>query len=147
MENSASPHLNLHAIRERLGLSQTEFAALLGYSPRTVQSCEQGWRQPSPALEKAALLLLMSHVHGPKFSELCCWDTKHCPDDRRNRCIAYRARQGHLCWFLTGTLCGGERVHDWSEKRELCFRCDFFREMLHDASPIVGEGEAFVCPD
>jgi DNA-binding XRE family transcriptional regulator len=147
MPTLATPRLNLRAVRDRLGLSQSEFAALLGYSARTVQSCEQGWRQPSPALEKAALLLLLSHLNGPQLSEFHCWEAKRCPEDRRARCIAHLARQGHLCWFLTGTLCGGERLHDWPEKRELCFRCDFFRRMLQDASEIVGEGEAFVCPD
>jgi len=146
MDNSGT-HLNLRAVRGRLGVSQSEFAALLGYSPRTVQSCEQGWRRPSPALEKAALLLLISHVQGPRFPECACWESRSCPADRRERCIAYRARQGHLCWFLTGTLCGGERLHDWPEKRELCFRCPFFRNMLQDASSIVGDGEGFVCPD
>jgi len=147
MDTAETPRVNLRAIRDHLALSQSEFAALLGYSPRAVQSCEQGWRQPSPALEKAALLLLISHLNGPQFSDFSCWDTKECPADRRDKCIAYRARQGHLCWFLTGTLCGGERLQDWPEKREHCFRCSFLRGMLQDAAVIVGEGEAFQCPD
>ena len=39
-------------IRERLGLSQGEFATLLGISVRTLQEWEQGRRDPSgPALQ------------------------------------------------------------------------------------------------
>lgn len=124
--------LTLRVIRERIGLSQTAFASLLGFSPRTIQSCEQGWRHPSPALEKAALLLLISHLRGENFPRLLCWEDRDCPTSRREQCIAYRTRQGHLCWFLTGTLCGGKRLHDWGEKREQCFRCSFLRRMLED---------------
>lgn len=34
------------AIRERLGLSQTRFAAIIGVSVRTIQNWEQGRREP-----------------------------------------------------------------------------------------------------
>lgn len=37
------------AIRERTGLSQTQFATLLGVSARTLQDWEQGRRAPSGA--------------------------------------------------------------------------------------------------
>lgn len=40
------------AIRERMRLSQAEFAALLGISPRTLQNWEQGHRRPTgPAMQ------------------------------------------------------------------------------------------------
>jgi len=38
---------NVQAIRERTGLSQSAFAALLGVSTRTLQEWEQGRRQPT----------------------------------------------------------------------------------------------------
>lgn len=40
---------SVSAIRERTGLSQTEFARLLGVSLRTLQEWEQGRRAPSGA--------------------------------------------------------------------------------------------------
>ena len=40
---------DVQAIRERLGLSQSAFAALLGVSTRTLQDWEQGRRQPTGA--------------------------------------------------------------------------------------------------
>lgn len=41
--------INVAAARERTGLSQTQFAAALRISPRTLQHWEQGRRQPSGA--------------------------------------------------------------------------------------------------
>ena len=37
---------NVKAIRERLGLTQSSFAALMGVSSRTLQNWEQGRREP-----------------------------------------------------------------------------------------------------
>ena len=50
------------AIRQRTGLSQTRFAALLGVSVRTLQECEQGRRAPSGA----ARTLLMVAAKNPQ---------------------------------------------------------------------------------
>jgi len=49
-------------IRERTGLSQAKFAALLGVSVRTLQEWEQGRRAPSGA----ARTLLMVAAKNPK---------------------------------------------------------------------------------
>ena len=49
-------------IRDRLGLSQTRFAALLGVSVRTLQDWEQGQRAPSGA----ARTLLVVAARNPK---------------------------------------------------------------------------------
>jgi putative transcriptional regulator len=47
------------SIREKMGLSQDEFASLLGVSKRTLQEWEQGRREPhGPAL---SLLLVAEH--------------------------------------------------------------------------------------
>jgi putative transcriptional regulator len=44
------------AIRERTGLSQADFARLLGVSVRTLQECEQGRRAPSGAARTLLLI-------------------------------------------------------------------------------------------
>ena len=125
------PDLDLHTIREELGLSQSAFATLLGYSVRTIQSCEQGWRHPSPALEKTALMLYIARQQGREFSKLACWDLLKCPPEHRDQCVAFMTGQGHLCWFLTGNLsCAQKPLHDWEEKKRICSRCSFFQKLL-----------------
>jgi putative transcriptional regulator len=58
---------NAAAVRETYGLSQQEFAALLGISVRTLQNWEQGRRQPHGP---ARVLLRVAAEH-PK----AVWDT------------------------------------------------------------------------
>ena len=43
------PEPEVKAIRERLGVSQDKFAAILGVSKRTVENWEQGRRHPTGA--------------------------------------------------------------------------------------------------
>ena len=51
---------NVHSIRSNLGLSQTEFALMIGVSHRTVQNWEQKRREPEGAA-KALLLVAQRH--------------------------------------------------------------------------------------
>ena len=50
------------AIRENMGLTQEEFALILGISPRTLQEWEQGRRQP----RGPARSLLLVAMHDPQ---------------------------------------------------------------------------------
>jgi len=54
-------------VRTKTGLSQTEFAKLLGVSVRTLQDWEQGRRQPSGA---AKSLLKIAEKHPATLLEL-----------------------------------------------------------------------------
>lgn len=54
-------------IREKTGLSQARFAALLGVSVRTLQDWEQGRRSPSGA---ARTLLLIAHKNPSALLEV-----------------------------------------------------------------------------
>ncbi len=53
--------------RTRMGLSQTEFATLMGVSPRTLQDWEQGRREPTGA---ARTLLRVAATHPEVLLEL-----------------------------------------------------------------------------
>ena len=58
---------SVSAIRERTGLSQAEFARLLGVSLRTLQEWEQGRRAPSGA---ARTLLLIAAKNPRALSDV-----------------------------------------------------------------------------
>lgn len=51
------PHVDVLAIRQRMKLSQAEFARRFGFSPRAVQDWEQGRRKPETAA-RAYLLVI-----------------------------------------------------------------------------------------
>jgi putative transcriptional regulator len=67
-QSHATPDLSRHSIaapdaksvREMLGLSQVQFAALIGISPRTLQNREQGHRRPE-GTARALLRVAESH--------------------------------------------------------------------------------------
>jgi len=122
--------MSVREIRAEMGLSQSELAGLAGISRRAVQSYEQAWRQPSSLVERMLLLLLMAHRRGGRLSRFRCWEQKKCPPGVRARCIAYVTRQGHLCWFLTGTMCEGRRQKSWGDKLHACLDCGFMQELL-----------------
>jgi len=125
--------VDIAEIRREYGLSQAEFADLMGTSLRTVQSWEQGWRKPSPAAERSALLLLMAWRLGGRFGTELCWEHTGCSQADRDRCLAYQSKQGHLCWFLTGNVCRGRRFRNWSDKMSVCEECGFFSGLLREA--------------
>ena len=122
--------IRVQEIRAEMGLSQSELAGLAGISTRAIQSYEQEWRQPSELVERMLLLLLMAHRHGARLSGFRCWKQKECAPGVREKCIAYVTRQGHLCWFLTGTMCEGQRQESWSDKLRLCLDCSFMQGLL-----------------
>lgn len=122
--------VDLKAIRKELGLSQAALARLVGFSTRAIQSCEQGWRTPGPQLEKSAILLLMAHRKGGRLSEFRCWEVMDCKPERCGECITYRSGQGHLCWYLSGTLCQSHKEQPWEKKRGTCVKCKLFQTLL-----------------
>jgi len=124
-------NVSVRSIRSEMGLSQSELANLVGVGKRAVQSYEQGWRRPSEMVQRTLLLLLIARRNGAGLSQLRCWDRKKCPAEVRGKCIAHLTRQGHLCWFLTGTMCEGKARRSWAEKLETCLDCDFMQLLLH----------------
>lgn len=60
-------HSPMIAVRTAAGLSQAQFAALIGVSARTLQEWEQGRRQPSGA---AMTLLKVAERHPDVLREL-----------------------------------------------------------------------------
>jgi DNA-binding XRE family transcriptional regulator len=130
-------YLDLKTVRAWLGLTQTELAHLLGVSVRTVQACEQGWRNPSPSVERSCLLLLMVHANGPDINDHTCWETMGCEPEEREDCLVYRTEQGHLCWLLSGQICKGVHLGTWEDKKSHCGGCEFFLRLFPEGIPTV----------
>lgn len=133
---ASQAYVDLKAVREAIGVSQSEFADMICVSARAVQSCEQGWRNPSPGVERSALLLLLARRHGDCLCTHQCWETVGCPEEDRDGCLVFQTRQGHLCWLLSGTHCRGIRLRSWEDKKATCFACPFLRELLPEGVPV-----------
>jgi DNA-binding XRE family transcriptional regulator len=115
-------------IRQRLGKSQKEMAQLLAISLKAVQSFEQGWRNIPAHVERQALFLvaMKDARDGGKY----CWDIQDCPPERKEKCPAWEFQSGHLCWFISGTICHGEVHGNWESKMKICRECEVFRSMF-----------------
>jgi len=135
--------LDVREIRGEMGLSQSALAATLGIGKRAIQSYEQGWRSPPEMVQRMLLLLLIAHRNGAGLARSRCWEQKECSPEVRERCIAHVTRQGHLCWFLTGTLCEGVRQKTWAEKLRMCLNCSFMQDLLN---PVCAEEAAAESP-
>ena len=125
--------LDVRRVRDELGLSQSQFADLAGVSTRAIQSCEQGWRTPSSALERTILLLLLAYRNGRELGDLACWETRDCPADVRDGCLVFWCRQGHICWLLSGNKCDGRPMRTWKEKKTACGECSFMKRLIATA--------------
>ena len=122
--------LDVRRVREELDLSQSRLADCVGVSVRTIQSCEQGWRTPSVALEKSLLLLLIASRSGSQLAERVCWEAGGTEPGVCDSCLVRRSGQGHLCWLFSGNLCQGKRLRSWSEKKTVCGECGFLHQLL-----------------
>lgn len=118
-------------LRKELNKTQRELAELLGTSLKAIHSYEQGWRSVPPHVERQ-LLFLFSRVRNRKKPIRDCWTIKHCPASMKRKCPAWEFRSGKWCWFITGTICGGEVQARWSEKIRMCRGCDVFFSHLSD---------------
>lgn len=118
---------DIRAVRDRLAVTQKEMAELLGTSTRAVQSYEQGWRQPPPAVERMAVLLL--HLRSRETGSVRpCWELRNCPPEAREQCPSCEFGQGEFCWMVTGNCCEGRRLDSWREKAACCEACPVLRE-------------------
>ncbi len=116
-------------IRKRLGKTQKEMARLLGISLKGVKSFEQGWRKIPVHVERQVLFLLSLREPPDKIGKPC-WQIKKCGGKMKRNCPAWEFQAGHLCWFISGTLCSGKVQQDWHEKMTLCRECKVFKAML-----------------
>ncbi len=114
-------------IRKRLAKTQKELSELLGVSLKAVSSYEQGWRNIPVHVERQLLFLLSQKYNaGAKL----CWDIKKCPDEVKESCPSWEFNGGHLCWFINGTICNGDKKKSWKDKIAVCRGCSVFQSQL-----------------
>lgn len=116
--------------RRRLNKTQQKMARLLGTSIKAVHSYEQGWRKVPPHAERQVLLLL-AHAESNDRTQSPCWEIQGCGEDQKSKCPAWEFQVGGICWFINGTICGGEALPSWEEKMRHCRSCEVLE-------PIVG---------
>jgi hypothetical protein len=115
-------------LRERLGKTQKVLAELLGVSLKAVQSYEQGWRSIPIHVERQLYFLAVNQRNGGQSKRKDCWVVKKC--EHKKECPAWEFQAGHLCWFLSGTLCECAADKDWKEKMAICRNCEVLTSLL-----------------
>ena len=116
-------------IRHDLGKTQNEMARLLGCSLKALQSFEQGWRKVPTHIERHVLFLL--HMkRSPEKRYKPCWVIEKCPAEIKESCPAWEFQAGHICWFISGTICHGEIQDSWEDKMKKCRKCKVFKSMI-----------------
>jgi hypothetical protein len=113
--------------RKKLGKTQKKLAELLGMSLKTIHSYEQGWRTITAHIERHIYFLLINQ-RGRENSLIPCWEQKTCV--LKEQCPAWEFQSGHLCWFLSGTLCDCTLDVSQKDKLEICKSCDIFTNLL-----------------
>lgn len=114
-------------IRKRLGKTQKQIASLLGISLKAIHSYEQGWRSIPSHIERNLFFFLINQRGKPnKF--VLCWEEKDC--HQKEECPAWEFQSGNMCWYLSGTLCHGDRESTYEEKITNCRSCDIFKSLI-----------------
>jgi hypothetical protein len=115
-------------LRAKLGKTQKALAGLLGVSLKAVQSYEQGWRSIPVHVERQLYFLAVSKRSDNQTKRKDCWTVKKC--DQKKECPAWEFQAGHLCWFLSGTLCQCTADKNWKEKMTVCRDCEVLTSLL-----------------
>ena len=114
-------------IRKSLEMTQAEVARTLGVSIRAIQSYEQGWRDV-PDATLIQLLVLVAAYKGAALDGKPCWEITKCTAERQLRCPS-RKTGGHLCWFVSGRLCGKSQFNDKHSPLP-CLTCPVVEKLL-----------------
>ncbi len=113
-------------------------ARLLGLSVKAVHSYEQGWRKIPGSVERQAFFLYSRHRDTHR-RPIVCWSAKNCPSDQKLQCPAWEFRCGHLCWFVSGTICLGSAQKNCKAKIIICRKCAVFRPLFEEVLETLGD--------
>lgn len=96
-------------------------------SLKTIHSYEQGWRTIPAHIERHIFFMLINQ-RGRQDSLTPCWEKKFC--EVKENCPAWEFQSGHLCWFLSGTLCDCTQDISQKEKLKICKSCPIFTDLM-----------------
>jgi len=116
-------------------------AELLSVSKKAIESYEQGLRNIPPNIERIVYYLLFKLTKGKLGRKKLCWQQKKCSPDYRQNCVAWLARDGYYCWFITGKVCAVVRENPYTDI-DSCFECDFFINNLDSILPQLRDSVA-----
>ena len=124
---SGRPECVAAAVRRALGMTQTEFADVLGVSARAVQSYEQGWRE-IPSSARLHMFAVLAAARRSTLGDVPCWEVTGCPESTRRTCRSHRLNGGLFCWLVAGRACG--RRCGRSERQRMCLDCPVIRRLF-----------------
>ncbi len=114
--------------RAKLGKTQKELSELLSVSLKAVQSYEQGWRSVPLHVERQIYFLLINRRSNKSKQRKDCWTQKNCP--HKKQCPAWEFQAGHLCWFLSGTMCECAAEKSLKGKMAICRKCEVLNSLI-----------------
>lgn len=111
-----------HIFRIRLNKSSEQLASLLGVSLNSILQYESSKRIVPGHIEKQLFFLISRTI--PNFeARNPCWIIKNCPENLKKNCPAWEFKAGHICWFISGTICKGKTHKSWNDKMAVCREC------------------------
>jgi hypothetical protein len=111
----------VRCIRDALGRTQAELAALLGVSPKAVQ---------------VQLLVLLALYRRQTMDDVPCWEVRRCPAATRERCSAFVIGRGQFCWFIGSKECAPE-VSGAGAEGLPCLQCAVVRRLLRGPAQLA----------
>ena len=115
--------------RQYLEKTQNQMAQLLGVSLKGIQSFEQGWRN-IPVHNERQVLFLLACKKLPSRKERPCWVIRKCTKETKQNCPAWEFKAGTFCWFISGTICQGQKQASWEKKMKICRQRKVFQTMV-----------------
>ena len=130
-----------HRLRETMGWSRAETAAILGLSRKAVESYELGWRKVPARVWKQALTVAAIQRKYPMGTKPC-WELTRCHERVSKNCLCRKLTDGRFCW-MTVTQCCHLAHLDKQMGFENCLSCPVIRQfLLVDTSALAPGADA-----
>lgn len=118
-----------HRLRDTMGWSRTETAAILGLSRKAVESYELGWRKVPARVWKQALTVAAIQRKYPMGTKPC-WELTRCHERVSRNCLCRKLTDGRFCWMTVTQCC--HLAHQYKAMGfENCLSCPVILQFLN----------------